>query len=41
VLERVGFRREGVARAGHVLPVSGKRIDTVMWSRLPGEVMRG
>lgn len=38
VLERVGFQREGVARAGHVLPASGERIDTVMWSLLPSEI---
>jgi RimJ/RimL family protein N-acetyltransferase len=38
VLERVGFQREGVARSGHVLPVSGERIDTVIWSLLPGEL---
>jgi RimJ/RimL family protein N-acetyltransferase len=38
VLERVGFRREGVARGGHVLPVSRERIDTVMWSLLPGDL---
>lgn len=37
VLERVGFQREGVARAGHVLPVSGEHIDTIMWSLLPGD----
>jgi RimJ/RimL family protein N-acetyltransferase len=38
VLERVGFQREGVARGGHVLPASGERIDTVMWSLLPDEI---
>jgi len=38
VLERVGFQREGVARSGHVLPLSGERIDTLMWSLLPGEL---
>jgi RimJ/RimL family protein N-acetyltransferase len=38
VLERVGFRREGVARGGHVLPVSRERIDTLMWSLLPGDL---
>ena len=38
VLERVGFRREGLARSAHVLPVSGERIDCVMWSLLPGEI---
>jgi RimJ/RimL family protein N-acetyltransferase len=38
VLERTGFQREGVARRGHVLPVSGERIDTLMWSLLPGEL---
>ncbi|HEY7196123.1 MAG TPA: GNAT family protein [Gaiellaceae bacterium] len=38
VLERTGFHREGLARGGHVLPVSGERIDTVMWSLLPGEL---
>jgi RimJ/RimL family protein N-acetyltransferase len=37
VLERVGFQREGVARAPHVLPVSGERIDCVMWALLPGD----
>ena len=39
VLERVGFRSEGVARNGHVLPVSGERLDTMMWSLLPGELV--
>ena len=38
VLERVGFRREGVARGGHVLPVSRERIDTVMWGLLPRDL---
>ena len=38
VLERVGFQREGIARSAHVLPVSGERIDCVMWSLLPGEI---
>jgi RimJ/RimL family protein N-acetyltransferase len=38
VLERVGFQREGIARAGHVLPVSRERIDCLMWSLLPGEL---
>jgi RimJ/RimL family protein N-acetyltransferase len=38
VLERIGFQREGIARSGHVLPVSGKRIDCIMWSLLPGEL---
>lgn len=37
LLERVGFHREGVARAAHVLPVSRERIDCVMWSLLPGD----
>jgi RimJ/RimL family protein N-acetyltransferase len=40
VLERVGFRREGIARGGHVLPVSRERIDTVMWSLLPDDLAR-
>jgi RimJ/RimL family protein N-acetyltransferase len=39
VLKRVGFQREGLARAAHVLPVSGERIDCVMWSLLPGELI--
>ena len=39
VLERVGFQREGVARAGHVLPVTRERIDVVMWSLLPGDLV--
>jgi RimJ/RimL family protein N-acetyltransferase len=38
VLERVGFRREGLARCGFLLPVSGERVDTTMWSLLPDEV---
>jgi RimJ/RimL family protein N-acetyltransferase len=38
VLERAGFTREGVARSGFVLPVTGERIDCVMWSLLPGEL---
>jgi ribosomal-protein-alanine N-acetyltransferase len=38
VLERVGFQREGLARSAHVLPVSGERIDCIMWSLLPGEL---
>ena len=38
VLERVGFQREGVARSGFVLPVSGERVDTTMWSLLPGDL---
>lgn len=38
VLERVGFQREGVARSGFVLPVSGEWIDTTMWSLLPGDL---
>jgi RimJ/RimL family protein N-acetyltransferase len=38
VLERVGFQREGLARSAHVLPVSGERIDCLMWSSLPGEI---
>jgi RimJ/RimL family protein N-acetyltransferase len=38
VLERVGFQREGVARSGFVLPLSGERVDTTMWSLLPGEL---
>ena len=38
VLERVGFRREGLARSGFVLPVSREWVDTTMWSLLPGEV---
>lgn len=37
VLERCGFTREGVARAGFVLPVSREWVDTTMWSLLPGE----
>lgn len=38
VLERVGFQREGIARSGFVLPVSGERVDTTMWSLLPGDL---
>jgi RimJ/RimL family protein N-acetyltransferase len=38
VLERVGFQREGLARSASVLPVSGERIDCLMWSLLPGEI---
>ncbi len=38
VLERVGFQREGLARAGNYLPVSGERTDALMWSLLPGEI---
>jgi RimJ/RimL family protein N-acetyltransferase len=38
VLERVGFQREGIARAGFLLPVSRERPDTTMWSLLPGEL---
>lgn len=38
VLERVGFQREGVARAGGLYFVSGERFDCVMWSLLPGEL---
>ena len=37
VLERAGFRREGVARSGFVLPISGEWMDTTMWSLLPGD----
>jgi RimJ/RimL family protein N-acetyltransferase len=40
VLERVGFRREGLARSGFVLPVSREWVDTTMWSLLPGDVRR-
>jgi RimJ/RimL family protein N-acetyltransferase len=39
VLERVGFQREGVARSGHVLPVTGERIDVLMWSLLPSDLV--
>jgi len=38
VLERVGFRREGLARSGFVLPVTRQWVDTTMWSLLPGEL---
>jgi RimJ/RimL family protein N-acetyltransferase len=38
VLERVGFQREGVARSGSVLPVTGERIDVAMWSLLPADL---
>jgi RimJ/RimL family protein N-acetyltransferase len=38
VLERVGFQREGIARAGFLLPVSRERPDKTMWSLLPGEL---
>jgi RimJ/RimL family protein N-acetyltransferase len=37
VLERAGFQREGVARSGFVLPISGEWVDTTMWSLLPGD----
>lgn len=37
VLERVGFRREGLARSGFVLPVTREWVDTTMWSLLPGD----
>ena len=37
VLERAGFRREGIARSGFVFPVDKRRIDTIMWSLLPGD----
>jgi RimJ/RimL family protein N-acetyltransferase len=37
VLERAGFRREGIARAGWVLPVTGGRQDVTMWSLLPSD----
>jgi RimJ/RimL family protein N-acetyltransferase len=37
VLERVGFEREGIARAGWVLPVTGERQDVTMWSFLPSD----
>jgi RimJ/RimL family protein N-acetyltransferase len=32
VLERAGFRREGIARAGAVFPGTGEAYDTEMWS---------
>ena len=38
VLERAGFRREGIARSGFVLPVSGEWVDTTMWSLLPDDL---
>ena len=38
VLERTGFQREGIARSGFVLPLSGEWVDTTMWSLLPGEL---
>ena len=41
VLERVGFRREGIARSAFVLPVSRERHDCVMFSLLPGELAAG
>jgi RimJ/RimL family protein N-acetyltransferase len=37
VLERAGFQREGIARAGWVLPVTGERQDVTMWSLLPSD----
>ena len=40
VLERAGFQREGVARAGWVLPVTGERQDVTMWSLLPSDRTR-
>jgi hypothetical protein len=40
VLERTGFQREGVARAGYGYPLTGERIDCLMWSLLPGELER-
>jgi RimJ/RimL family protein N-acetyltransferase len=39
VLERAGFQREGVARSGFVLPISGEWVDTTMWSLLPGDLL--
>jgi RimJ/RimL family protein N-acetyltransferase len=41
VLERAGFRREGLARAGFLLPVTDERVDTTTWSLLPGELAGG
>ena len=38
VLERVGFQREGLARAANQYLLSGERHDCVMWSLLPGEM---
>jgi RimJ/RimL family protein N-acetyltransferase len=38
VLERAGFRREGIARAGFVLPVTREWVDTTMWSLVPDDV---
>ena len=38
VLERVGFQREGLARAAGRYLSSGERHDCVMWSLLPGEL---
>lgn len=35
VAERAGFRREGVLRAW--AETRGRRVDLVMWSRLPGD----
>ena len=35
VAERAGFRREGVLRAW--AQTRGRRVDLVMWSRLPGD----
>jgi RimJ/RimL family protein N-acetyltransferase len=37
VLERAGFQREGIARAGWVMPVTGERPDVTMWSLLPSD----
>jgi RimJ/RimL family protein N-acetyltransferase len=37
VLERAGFQREGIARAGWVFPVTGEREDVTMWSLLPSD----
>jgi hypothetical protein len=38
VLERAGFQREGIARAGYVLPQTRVRVDCQTWSLLPGEL---
>ncbi len=38
VLERVGFKREGLARAGYLFPVSGEYADAQMWSLLPSDL---
>jgi RimJ/RimL family protein N-acetyltransferase len=37
VAERAGFVREGVERSARFSPRQGRRVDFVVYSRLPGE----